>query len=217
MALGLPQASGGEDRTPVIKYDARAGRLFRVDRAQVNGSWVTNDVEVTPVFQAIMDLERIEIGWLYFPTGAAPEITTAPFGSAMPPKPSDKHRSGFRVHMLTGKQTGGDVREMASNAQVSIKGMDALHDAFLTGAKANPGKLPVVKLGQTVPVSTSGKGADGKPVSSTNYQPVWEIVKWVDRPAELTADGKAAAVAQAQPEPEPEPQPIAAPNVDEDF
>lgn len=189
MALGLPSGGSFENRTPVIKYDGRAGRLFRVDRTQVNGSWQTDAVEVTPVFQAVMDLERIELGWLHFPSGAAPSMAVAPFGQPIPAKPSDQHRAGFRLLMLLGKQAGGDVREMAANAQVSVKGMDALHDAYLAGAALNPGKLPVVKLARTTPVTTQGKGPDGKPVSSTNYQPGWEIVSWVDRPAALTELG----------------------------
>ena len=191
MALNLPARSGGEDRTPVLKYDARAGRLFRVDRTQSDGSWETNTVEITPVFQAIVDMERIELGWLYFPTGGAPEITVAPYGQPMPAKPSDKHRPGFRVYMKLGKQAGGDIREMASNAQASIVGMDLLHDHYLKDRAAHPGELPVVRLEKTVAVVTSGKGADGKPVSSQNYQPVWAIVGWAARPADLDRTEKA--------------------------
>jgi hypothetical protein len=41
----------------------------------------------------------------------------------------------------------------------------------------------------TTPIVTNGKGQ-----SSTNYQPIFSIVKWVDRPAELDAP-KAAPVA----------------------
>lgn len=195
MALNLPQRGSGEDRTPIVKYDARAGRLFRVDRTQADGSWDTNTVEITPVFQAVMDLENIELGWLYFPTNGAPEIEVKPYGEtnggkSLPAKPSDKHRPGFRVHMKLGKQAGGDIREMAANAQVSIQGMDELHDAYLKDAKANAGKLPVVQLERTAPVASTGKGQDGKPVTSTNYQPVWKIVGWKERPPDLLAPGQ---------------------------
>lgn len=213
MALGLPTNDGG-DRTPIIKYDARAGRLFRVDRTQADGSWESNQVEITPVFQAIFDLENIELGWLYFPTNGAPEITVSKYGTPLPEKPSKNHRAGYRVHLLLGKQSGGDVREMAANAAVSIKGMDALHDAYLAGVKDHAGQLPVVKLGSTLPITSAGKSADGKPISSQNYQPQWEIVKWAPRPPELTADGKAKAQA-AEAEPEPEPATVA--SVEDDF
>lgn len=224
MALNLPQRSSGEDRTPIVKYDARAGRLFRVDRTQSDGSWESNTVEITPVFQAVMDLENIELGWLYFPTNGAPEIDVLPYpktngGKALPPKPSDKHRPGFRIHMKLGKQAGGDIREMAANAQVSIQGMDDLHDSYLKDASANPGKLPVVQLDKTNPVVTTGKGADGKPVSSQNYQPVWKIVGWAARPADLLPPGVAKAEPKAANDGEGKaPEQVLAPaSIEDDF
>jgi hypothetical protein len=113
-------------------------------------------------------------------------------GGALPDRPSPAHKTGFRILMKLGKSCGGDVREMAANAGVSIKGMDALYDAFLKDAGANAGKLPVVALEKTTPVVSGGKDQ-----SSTNYQPVWKIVSWVDRPAELGGAGQAATPAAA--------------------
>jgi hypothetical protein len=228
MALNLPDRGSGEDRTPIVKYDARAGRLFRVDRTQADGSWESETVEITPVFQAVMDLEHIELGWLYFPTNGAPEIEVAPYGQPLPAKPAGgKARPGFRVHMKLGKTCGGDIREMAANAQVSIKGMDKLHDAYLKDAPAHPGQLPVVKLGTTVAVASQGKGADGKPVVSQNYEPCWEIIGWVPRPVELVLgggvanDGTHAGTTQMrttqQQLPEPEPEPVKLPSITDDF
>jgi hypothetical protein len=236
MALGLPQSGGGE-RVPIVKYDARAGRLFRVDRAQnAAGQYDSVPHEVTPVFQAVFDLEHIELGWLSFPTNGAPDIQVVPYGQPLPPKPSPAHRVGFRVMMLLGKAAGGDVREMAANAAASIKGMDALHDAYLAGVKSNPGKLPVVKLGGTAPIVSTGKQQ-----SSTNYEPLWSIVSWVDRPAPLSPesiqklrnggdpplgavshDGTGAALNGARgPEhiaaPPPPPPPAGPPSIADDF
>jgi hypothetical protein len=207
---------------PIIKYDSRAGRVFRVDRSDSGGRWENTVVEITPVFQAVFDLENIETGWLYFPTGAGPDIRTVKLGLPMPDRPSDKHRSGYRVLMLLGKQSGGDVREMAANAQVSIKGMDLLHDAYMAGRASNPGMLPVVSLAGTIPVVTQGK-ANGQAVTSTNYQPVWQIVKWVPRSPELLPDAlnrltaplpqqaQPAPVAVAPPPPPQPPLPLAPP------
>jgi hypothetical protein len=216
MALNLPTKDDAGHRLPIIKYDSRAGRLFRVDRSDASGSWESNPTEVTPVFQAIFDLENIETGWLHFPTGGAPDIRTVKIGSALPDRPTDKHRTGFRVLMLLGAQSGGDVREMAANAAVAIKGMDALHDAYMASPDMKLGLLPVVRLSGTIPVTTSGK-ANGQPVSSTNYQPVWEIVKWVPRPSQLQPgydpqSGAAPAAPQAQTQAAPvAPPPVAAP------
>lgn len=189
MALGLPQSGGGGgDRIPIIKYDARAGRVFRVDRSQnAAGQYESETVEITPVFQAVIDLENIELGWLSFPANAAPDMVVAPVGQPLPSRPSANHRSGFRVYMKLGKACGGDVREMAANAQASIGGMDVLHDAYVAGAKANPGKLPVIKLGGTKAIVSQGKAA-----TSTNYEPQWAIVAWVDRPESLNPAAIAA-------------------------
>lgn len=213
MGLGIPTSNGGGDRTPIIKYDGRAGRIFRVDRSNDSGSWVTNQVEITNGFQAIFDLENIETGWLSFPAGGAPDIRTVKIGETIPDRPSDKHKGGFRLLMKLGKSIGGDLREMASNAAVSIKGMDALHDAYAKDKGANPGKLPIVALETTVAVTTTGKDQNGAPTSSTNYQPVWKIVGWADRPPELGGAGQAAEATPAAPPPSPPPAqaPVLAP------
>ncbi len=205
MALGLQYESGGGsfDRTPIIKYDARAGRIFRIDRSNASGSWETSQVEITNGFQAVMDLENIEVGYMSF--DGVPDFKMVKLGQPLPPKPSDKHKQGFRVVMKLGKQSGGDVREMAANARVSIAGLDALHTQYEAEKGANAGKLPLVQLGGTTPVVTEGKDANGKKQSSTNYQPNWVIAKWIDRPEELGASAAASAPVQQAQAATPEP------------
>lgn len=194
MALGLNTESGGGDYTPIVKYDARAGRFFRVDRAQDGaGNWTTNNVEITSVFQAVMDLENIEVGWALLANGVAPSWSMVKLGEPMPPKPSDQHKQCFRVMLKLGKTVGGDQREFASQAKVVIGAMDALHTTFTAERGAHAGQLPVVALKGTTPITTTGKGQ-----SSTNYQPVFEIVKWTPRPPEL---GGVSAAAEAKPAP----------------
>jgi len=203
MSLGLNTESGGGDYKPIVKYDARAGRFFRVDRSQdAAGNWQTNNVEISQGFQAIFDLDNIEVGWALLAAGVAPSWSMVPLGTALPPKPSDQHKQCFRVMVKLGKNSGGDAREFASQAKVVIAAVDALHTLFLAERAQNPGKLPVVAMTGTTPVTTTGKGQ-----SSTNYQPVFAIQKWVDRPAEL---GGSAAPAGATPAPPAPPPPSAA-------
>lgn len=198
MALGLNTEAGGGDFTPVAKYDARAGRFFRIDRTQDSaGNWQTDDVDITTGFQAVMDLENIQIGWVLFAAGLAPSWSTVPLGQPLPPKPSELHKQCFKLNMKLGKSSGGDVREFASQAKAVIGAVDALHTAYEAGKKANAGKLPVVAMTGTTAIKTTGKGQ-----TSTNYAPVFEIKSWVDRPAELSAD---AAPAQVSPPPPPPP------------
>lgn len=191
MALGLKTESTPLDITPIIKYDARAGRVFRIDRIEDQGNWVKEEHEITDKFSAIMDMENIEVGWFNFDTGGAPDFQLVPLGEDAGQRPSDKHREGFRIMLKLNKQIGGEepVREFSACAKAVIGGFDALHDQYLAGVKANAGKLPVVKIAKTQPI-TSGSGAK----KSTNYAPVFEIIGWVARPADLVFKPKARAM-----------------------
>lgn len=212
MTLGLNTESGGGDYADIIKYDARAGRMFRVDRAQDGGGqWQTNNVEITNGFQAVFDLENIQVGWALFAAGIAPSFLMVPLGQPLPDRPSDQHKQGFKVMVKLGKASGDDARELSSCAKVVIGALDTLHTAYEAGKGANAGKLPVVALKGSTAVVSTGKGQ-----SSTNYAPVFEIVKWVARPAEL--GGTASAAAPAQPaSPSPPVETKALQTADEEF
>jgi len=195
MGLGLDYSSGsgGGDIIPFVKYDARAGRFFRNDRSEINGNYTNNPVDITSSFKAVVDMENIEVGYLKFAAGSAPEFLLVRLGDPMPQKPADgKWKQGARMMMKLHTSCGGDIRETSSNAAAFLKGVDELHTAYEAGKAQNPGKLPVVTLKTTIPV-TSGAG-DKK---STNYQPVFEIVTWVARPVDLihTPKGNGSAPA----------------------
>jgi hypothetical protein len=202
--LGLNTESGG-DYTPIVKFDARAGRFFRMDRVQDSGGeWVTNSVEITDHFKAIFDFENIEVGYVLFAPGLAPSWSMVKFGEEMPAKPSDQHKQAFRVMVKLGKTCGGDRREFSSQAKAVIAAIDAVYTEWSKARDAHPGKLPVVVLKGTVPITTTGRGQ-----SSTNYRPNFEIVDWVDRPPEL--GGPAGASPPPPPAPPPLPPQAAAP------
>lgn len=211
MALGLQtESGGGGDFNKVIKFDARAGRMFRVDREQdASGSWNTENVEVTNGFTAIMDLENIEVGWCLFAAGVAPQLSLVKLGQPLPQRPSDQHKQGFRMMMKLGKSSGGDVREIAATSKAVLGAVDDLHNAFEAGRAANPNKLPVVALTGSKAIVSTGKGQ-----TSTNYAPIFEITKWVDRPADL--GGAAGAGEALKEEPKPTPQSTATPSDSEE-
>jgi hypothetical protein len=197
MALGLQtEAGGGENFLPVVKYDARAGRVFRIDRHQDSaGNWSSDDVDITSTFQGAFDLGAIEVGWVYFVAGQGPSWALVPLGQPLPARPSETHKQCFRLKVKLGKACGGDVREFASQAKSVIGAVDKLHDAYTAGLKANPGKVPVVAMTGTTAIKSTGKGQ-----TSTNYAPIFEIKSWVDRPADFDAAPAAT----------PEPEPVAA-------
>lgn len=203
MALGLNTETSSGDYANICKYDARAGRFFRVDRSQdSSGAWQTNNVEITNGFQAVFDLDNVEVGWALLANGVAPSWSMVPLGQSMPARPSDQHKQCFKMMIKLGKASGGDAREFASQAKVVIGAVDALHTQFLKDRPANPGKLPVVSMTGSTPVVSSGKGQ-----TSTNYSPVFAITKWVERPAELGGAAKEGAAAHTPAPPPPPPAP----------
>lgn len=176
MGLGLPAAASG-DFKPIIKYDARAGRVHRIDRAD----GVSTPVEITQGFAAVFDLANIEVGYVMFNEGGAPAWAMVKIGQPLPQKPSKDYKTGFRLNIKLAKSLGGDVREFASAAGCVISAMDALYEAFAKAPEANAGKLPVVSITGTTMVK-SGSGQK----TSTNYAPNFAIQAWVDRPADLS-------------------------------
>jgi hypothetical protein len=188
MALGFTFNSG-EDFLPIVKYDARAGRISRRDR--VNNE--NTDIDITRSFKAVFDFENIETGWIVFPAGAAPDFRLAPHGSGIVvQKPGDNYKQGFRMMVKLGKECGGDIREFASNAAACLEGINKLHDDYLLGVNANPGKLPVVVLKDSI-ATTKGSGEK----KSTNYVPVFEITGWVARPQDLVHKPRSASASPA--------------------
>lgn len=199
MGLGLTTGgSGGGDIKPYIKYDAKAGRLFRADRNQLSdGSYASESVEITNIAQFVADLANIRVGWInYSPQGPIRHL--APIGTPMPPRPDDKNaegkpafKQGFELDVLLNNESGGGpARVLGSAAGCVIEAMDALHDAFSGAAEAKAGKLPVVKITGVSPVKSG---------QSTNYRPDFAIVNWIDRPAALAAPSTAPAAHSSAP------------------
>jgi hypothetical protein len=177
MGLGLSVSSGSSgDRKPIVKYDARAGRMHRIDRQD----GVNNPVEITNGFTAIFDLANIEVGYARFNAGGAPEWAMVKIGQPLPAKPAPDFKQAFRLNIKLARNIGGDVREFASAAGCVISAMDSLYDAYTAAPERSQGKLPVVTLTGTTMI-TSGSGAQ----KSTNYAPNFAITNWMTRPADL--------------------------------
>jgi len=193
MALGLQtESSGGGDITPIVKWDAKAGDLIKVDRENDGSGWVKNETEMTLPISFAMDFDNMQIGWLSFATGA-PDFHMVNLGERMPPKPTDDHKQCFRVKIASGDL---GLRDFSHSAKTVMRAMDKLHDQFVAGQAANAGKTPVVTIGgtETVKIDT--------PQGELRFKvPEWSINQWVDRPAMF--DG---GVAPSQPSTQPAPE-----------
>ena len=171
---------------PFIKYDARSGRIFRVGK-DTDGA--ADNIDITKTFKAVMDIDNYEQGFIEFGSGGTPpRYAVAHNMLPAPPKPADgKFKNCFRVRLRLSKSCGDDVREFSSSAASVVKSFIRLIEDFISNEGANSGKLPVVQMSDTVPIISNIKQADGSTMKTTNYEPVFEIVGWVPRPADLVA------------------------------
>lgn len=185
-------AGGGGDFLPIVKYDARAGRISRVDRE--NGESIPTDI--TNNFKAVFDFENVEVGFIKFAAGMAPDFRLSRFYDRKPvPDPKGDYKPGVRFVIKLAKECGGDIREIASNAGAFLDAAKKLHVEYEAGVKENAGKLPVIAL-DGVNAKTSGEGQK----KSTNYVPVFKIVSWVKRPDDLVYVARGSSVASSSEE-----------------
>ncbi len=195
-------SAGGGDFTPIIKYDSRAGRIFRVDRTDTGNGFSNNPVDITAPFKAVVDFENIKTGWIDFTPGNAPSLVLIKLadlkaGKQLPARPTPKHKNGIQFLLKLSKACGGDkpVREIAGTAKAFIAGVEEIYSEFERERTKNPGKLPVIVLVSTTPI----KSGSGQTVS-TNYRPKFKIDGWATRPEDLVdipvaADAPATAPA----------------------
>lgn len=197
MGLGLSTGGGGGDIKPYVNYDAKAGRMFRVDRTQQgDGTYATDKVEITNTVQFVADLANIRVGWVNY-TAQGPIRKFVTLGrEAIPPRPDDRNaegkpafKQGFEIDLILNKDAGGGpARVFGSAAGCVIEAMDLLHDTYTAAPEAKAGKLPVVKIAGVSPVKSG---------QSTNYKPTFAIVNWIDRPASLAAAPTVSSPASA--------------------
>ena len=104
MGFGLNLNAGG-DFLPIIKYDARAGRFFRVDRDDSTGE--REPVDITDGFECLPDFEHAEKGWAWFQPGQAPDFLMVSVESKdLPPQPSKNHRKAVRLRLMAFTENG---------------------------------------------------------------------------------------------------------------
>jgi hypothetical protein len=181
----LDISNGGGDFTPWVKYNAKAGRWY------VKGE--SGDMEVEkPVFVA--DFANIKTGWFYYASGQAPEVILDPALNQRAEKPDrtytdsngkvkDCFKRGFALNLFSASCFGGVVELSGTSATLSGP-INDLYMQYEKSEEMKAGKLPVIAFVKSDAIT----GQHG-----TNYTPVFEIQKWVDRPAEFDSVSPVAA------------------------
>jgi hypothetical protein len=151
---------------PYAKYNSKADKWFaRGDEG---------DVEIgRPTFVA--DFAHIATGWFRFREGEAPERRIDPSLDRVAPSPGEGFKRGFVLMVFSQTFFGGAV-ELASASIHMGNAMREVYQAYEEQHGHHPGQLPVIACTGSEPM---------KDKYGTNYKPKLEIVKWVDRPAEL--------------------------------
>lgn len=201
MTLGINTAfNQGGDFMPILKYNADAGRLFRVDRMQdAAGQFVSSESELPQGTMLAFDFGSIEVGWALLAAGMAPSWQMQPLhpGAAQTPAPSKDHRQGFRMKVWSPNL---GVREFGATSKTVVGAIDDLHTAFERAPEAHAGQIPVARFS-----GIQGMTRDTPGGKKTTYKPVFEIVRWQDRdPAkfgERTVPPPNAQIASAAPPP----------------
>jgi hypothetical protein len=151
----------------------------------------------------VIDLDSLKTGWQKSEgmAGVAPEWKWNPSVNQMMQKPGDDYKKGFSVKCAIG---GGKV---AMWEQAGAGVWSALADlAPLLKDQPASGQMPLIKMTEAKELKFT-KG-------STCY-PIFEIVKWVDKP-DCLKEGAAAGIA-TEPAPAPEPAPAATADDDMEF
>jgi hypothetical protein len=151
---------------PYVKFNAKADKWFAKGES--------GDVEIVrPIF--IADLENIVTGWLRFLEGQAPERVMDPALDRAAPSPGNGFKRGFVLAVYSQKFLGG-VAELSSASIHMGNAIREVYSDFEAQRGSHPGQVPVIACTGSEPM---------KDRYGTNYRPKLEIVKWVDRPAEL--------------------------------
>ncbi len=173
------KTEGTCDFLRIIKYDARAGRMIRVDRTQGTNGWDTEEIDITDDFTGVFDFDNAEEGHLAFINGR-PDFVMVLVGEAFPDQPSEGHRHAFRIPIYSKKLLGG-LREFSHTA-VTVTGVfKALYETWETAPERGNGKVAVVRLAGTTAKKINVPGGG----QSTVYVPGLVIEKWIDRPDAL--------------------------------
>ena len=146
----------------------------------------------------VLDVDSLKTGWQKSEgvAGVAPEWKWNPAVNQMMAKPGDDYKKGISVKVALGKdkvvvweQAGAAIWSALTDLAPKLKD------------QPSKGQMPLIKMTEAKELKFT-KG-------STCY-PVFEVVKWVDKP-DCLKEGAAAGIAtDPTPAPQPEPAPAAA-------
>ena len=189
----MPLNLGGGEGKPYIRFSP-----------SIN-SWEMSSpdgrTEFTWDAPVVFDVHGLQLGWMKIDSMGRDWLPWASL-SERAPQPEEKdatgnptYKIGFAINVVSTKLFGEEpVREFSANTFGNLTFIQELYNQCETNPEFKSGKAPVVKI----------TGAKAQKVGKGNTRiPEFEIVKWVDRPAELSGGTTEASVVQSAPQPAP--------------
>lgn len=139
----------------------------------------------------LFDLNQMRTGWRHSEGGGRPDWVWNASPARMQAQPDDrKWKKGFQVPVIYKNHFGKIATATFEDAAVgSWLGWSKIAQQLSAQSRENPGKLPVIKQ----------NGVEQKKFTNgSTAVPLFEIVKWVDRPTDAAdADAAPAPTARA--------------------
>ena len=196
--------ASGSDVNTFLQWSARGTQdgAVRAKQFYTRDGAAKDEVEAAQTNGFVIDLDSLKTGWQKSDgmVGVAPEWKWNPTVNQMMTKPGDDYKKGFSVKCAIGDG------KVAMWEQAGAGVWAALTDLAPKLSQGTNGQMPLIKVVEAKEIKFT-KG-------STCY-PIFEIVKWVDKP-DCLKEGDAAGIAVEEAAPTPPPAPAPAP-VDAEF
>ena len=164
------RVSGQGSGRPYIRFSPQSNAWLK---AGLDGP---DEVDVT-TSPLCIDIVNLQLGWMLLGEGVR-EWQPWPSLTQRTPKPEGDWKIGFSVPVYSKKLLGDDVHDMAANSTASTRFIEGLYNAV--EADIEEDKALVIQITGSKPLRI-GKG--------NTREILYDIVKWIPRPAAFDAPG----------------------------
>lgn len=189
----MPLMIGGGEGKPYIRFSPSINSW---EMSSPDGK-----TEFTWDAPVVFDVHGLQLGWLKIDS-LGRDWQPWPTLTQRTQTPGEEYKVGFKIDVMSNKLFGDEpVREFSANTFGPLQFISHLYDKCENAEEFKAGKSPVVQITGAKPTKI-GKG--------NTRIPEFEIVKWVDRPSELTATHETVTPSvTATPKAAPAPEPVA--------
>ena len=196
--------SSGESVNIFLQWSARGTQdgAVRAKNFYIREGSVKDEYPEAQTNGFVLDLDSLKTGWQKSEgiAGVAPEWKWNPSVNQMLAKPGDDYKKGFSIKCALGGKKVAMWEQAGAGAWTALAEL-----APILKEQPAAGQMPLIKMVEAKELKFQKGG--------TCY-PIFEVVKWVDKPDSLK-EGAAAGIDLAEPEqPKPQPKP-AAPTAEE--